>query len=220
MKRTVLTALTTVMMGLGIGIGHGQAQAVTLVAMEAQIQALKAQVASLQQQTISNTANVGGMQRNITTILQSQVWALNPFLLVTINPFEHIRGPNIYINGANFHVRNGMGNTNLTNGLGNLIVGYAEPPTENTPPVSPQRLGSHNLIIGAFNSWDAGAYAGIVAGEHNEISGEASSVLGGQQNTASGKFSVVLGTTGNNATDAYSILPVPVVGGGSSVVAQ
>src|SRR6266508_4052165 len=45
---------------------------------------------------------------------------------------KHFRrdGDNVIIKGANLHIRNGLGETTTTNGLGNLIVGYNQPRQE------------------------------------------------------------------------------------------
>ena len=65
---------------------------------------------------------------------------------------------------GNLQIVNGMGSTNTTNGCGNLLIGYNEPP----PPLSgapSTRTGSHNIILGRFHSH--ASYAGLLAGEMN-----------------------------------------------------
>ncbi|RWX46827.1 hypothetical protein H206_03567, partial [Candidatus Electrothrix aarhusensis] len=75
---------------------------------------------------------------------------------------------NIYITGANLHIRSGSGATNgNVNGLGNLIVGYNESNDD-------IKTGSHNLVIGKYHSYSS--YGGFVAGYDNQISGIFSSV--------------------------------------------
>ena len=80
----------------------------------------------------------------------------------------------------------------MTNGLGNLIIGWNEY-TDGAI-----RTGSHNLVIGPFHSYTS--YGGLVAGVHNTISGGNSSVTGGQLNSALGGGSSVTGGFGNRAT--------------------
>ncbi|HEX7627338.1 MAG TPA: hypothetical protein VF354_00260, partial [Candidatus Methanoperedens sp.] len=74
-------------------------------------------------------------------------------------------GSDIYIDGANLHIRDGSGDTfGPVNGLGNLIIGYNELRGSND-----NRTGSHNLILGKANNY--ASYGGLVAGVSNEISG-------------------------------------------------
>src|SRR5262249_16965477 len=63
-------------------------------------------------------------------------------------------GPNeVVITGANLRIVNGLGSTETTNGLGNLIVGYNEervPPgcTPHGPAICEDiRTGSHNVVV-------------------------------------------------------------------------
>jgi hypothetical protein len=82
-------------------------------------------------------------------------------------------GPNeVVISGANLRIVNGLGSTETTNGLGNLIVGYNELRTD--PELPPNvRTGSHNMIVGKENNFSS--FAGLVVGNTNEISGQFSS---------------------------------------------
>ncbi|MCW5198701.1 hypothetical protein VU06_03010 [Desulfobulbus sp. F3] len=85
---------------------------------------------------------------------------------------------NIYLTGANLHIRSGSGSTyGALNGLGNLIIGYNEnySPTEDMPVAA--RTGSHHLVVGPYHSYSS--YGGLVAGYRNTISGISSSVSGG-----------------------------------------
>ena len=55
-------------------------------------------------------------------------------------------GNDVYIDGANLHIRNGSGYTHVgINGLGNLIVGYNE-----LRAVGDDRTGSHNIVVGTI----------------------------------------------------------------------
>ena len=160
-------------------------------ALQSQIDALKAQVASLQQQLQDLLA----WQQPVSQC----VWS---------------NGHNVVVEECNLQVVNGMGQTNTTNGLGNLIIGYGE-----GGPLL-QRGGSHNLIIGPKHSFSS--YGGLVAGVANEISaphasvcggadnvaeGIAAAVSGGKENTASGNAATVIGGKGNVASDDFSIAP-------------
>src|SRR5262249_34725559 len=92
-------------------------------------------------------------------------------------------GPNeVVITGANLRIVNGLGATDTTNGLGNLIVGYNELRQEN--PDCPRitlnctdiRTGSHNVVVGEFLNFSS--FGGLVVGFFNEIRGSFPSVSG------------------------------------------
>jgi hypothetical protein len=126
------------------------------------------------------------------------------FLLRHISVDAH----EMIITGANLRIVNGLGATQTTNGLGNLIVGYNELRQENPdcPRVNPgnctdTRTGSHNLVVGEENNFSR--FGGIVVGLHNETSGDFSAVSGGEGNTASGTWSAISGGT-NNRTPGFA----------------
>jgi hypothetical protein len=102
----------------------------------------------------------------------------------------------VVITGANLRIVNGLGSTERTNGLGNLIVGYNESRDGATPPDN--RTGSHNVVVGVANNFSS--FGGLVVGNFNTISGGFASVSGGDFNTASGPFSSVSGGTTNTAS--------------------
>jgi hypothetical protein len=99
----------------------------------------------------------------------------------------------VVVTGANLRIVNGLGTTETTNGLGNLIVGYNELRSggRNT------RTGSHNVVVGEGNNFSS--FGGLVVGAGNEISGHFASVSGGQTNTASGDFASISGGIENTA---------------------
>jgi hypothetical protein len=137
-------------------------------ALQTAVSALQSQVASLQKQL--NDAN--------------SALALAPFVLVDRNPQDGVAGPHITFKGANIHIVSGSGATDdhgASIGLGNLIIGYDEPP----PALGgTDRHGSHNLVIGRYHRFTYDAFGGFVAGEANTISAPEASVLGGESNTA------------------------------------
>ena len=107
-------------------------------------------------------------------------------------------GNDIYIDGANLHIRSGSGETNgAVNGLGNLLVGYNEQRSSGNI-----RTGSHNVIIGEQHNYSS--YGGLVTGVTNTLSGVYSSVTGGVGNIASGAYSSVSGGGGNTASGTVS----------------
>jgi hypothetical protein len=119
-------------------------------------------------------------------------------------------GHEITITGANLHLINGLGRTGCEddagnpipacpNGLGNLIVGYNEPRSEE-PPISGEniRTGSHNVVVGQEHNFSR--FGGLVVGNFNTISGDFAAVSGGRINTASGFASSVSGGRNNIAS--------------------
>jgi hypothetical protein len=192
--------------------------------IRAEITALQAQVASLQSTVSTLQGQVNSLQTSNTT-LQSQlahaknVLALDPFVSVDPNPEIGVIGPNITFSGANIHIVSGSGATDdrvhqggAPMGLGNLIIGYDEPPAGQE---RDDRRGSHNLVIGRYHRFNSLAFGGLVAGELNAISALGASVSGGRENSASGEFSSVSGGLSNRA--GYS--PYTSVSGGSSNIA-
>jgi hypothetical protein len=96
----------------------------------------------------------------------------------------------VVITGANLRLLNGLGSTETTNGLGNLIVGYNEPRDgEET-----LRTGSHNVVVGTQHQFSS--VGGLVVGRHNEIRGAFASVSGGVRNTAAGAHAAISGGRG------------------------
>ena len=116
----------------------------------------------------------------------------------------------VVITGANLHIVNGLGATDTTNGLGNLIVGYNElrsilPPPGGFPGPEPElniRTGSHNVVVGIQHNFSS--FGGLLVGRSNTISGPFSSVSGGDNNTASGDRSSVSGGALNTASGPLS----------------
>lgn len=111
-------------------------------------------------------------------------------------------GNDIYISGANLHVRSGLGHTYAfgVNGLGNLIVGYNE---SRGQPASPDvRTGSHNIVTGSGLNFSA--TASFLTGINNSSSNHFASVLGGTGNTASGTYSVVVGGYNNVSAGGWT----------------
>ena len=74
-------------------------------------------------------------------------------------------GDEIYITGANLHVVNGEGKTEITNSLGNVIIGY----NESRYPDPDIRTGSHMLVVGNANNYST--FGGVVVGYNNTTDG-------------------------------------------------
>ncbi len=127
-------------------------------------------------------------------------------------------GSNIFITGANVHLRSGLGSTDgsdssnppRVNGLGNLIVGYNEPPPCPPATICLNRLGSHNVVVGPEHTYTS--YGGIVSGDRNRITDIYSVAIGGFLNRSTGSYSGTFGGSGNQATGNFST----VTGGASN----
>lgn len=129
--------------------------------------------------------------------LRSQVQAQETRLAAMESLLVHFSrsGNEITISGANLNIVNGMGNTETTNSLGNLVIGYNESRGPEEPDI---RTGSHMLVIGRWN--DFSSFAGIVTGSYNETSARYASIIGGFRSIASGNWSTVTGGAENIAS--------------------
>jgi hypothetical protein len=114
-------------------------------------------------------------------------------------------GNEVFITGGNLHIDNGMGQTDSINGLGNLIVGYNEPPRdEGGASDRTERGGSHNLVVGSEHNFSG--YGGLLSGFHNSLLVNFGALLGGCFNSAVGKCATVSGGTNNAANgDSSSV---------------
>lgn len=107
--------------------------------------------------------------------------------------------PTVRFEGVNLQVVNGTGTTDgEVNGVGNLIIGYNELREE----TSDIRSGSHNLILGAQNSYSS--FGGMVVGVDNTISGEFATISAGLNNKATGNFASVSGGQFNTSSGSQS----------------
>ena len=124
------------------------------------LESLEAQVATLQSDLAAETA----ARQNADAMLAD-----------VLVHFSRV-GNDIFITGANLHIVNGTGDTETTNGLGNLIVEYNEGrPIPFFPP--DDRTGSHMVVVGKWHNYSS--YGGIVVGQLNATSNRYSSVSGG-----------------------------------------
>lgn len=171
---------------------------------------------SMHAQTVKELqAEVSSLRQQVSAL--KPLAALAPFVSVDFSSENGVPGPNITFKGVNVHIVNGMGQTQLTNGLGNLIIGYSE----YTPQMTVMgRSGSHNLVIGRYHAWTGSAYGNLLSGEwdlaiggggfaagyQNEIEGLDAAVTGGSNNLAGADHSVILGGYNNGTSQAYQII--------------
>jgi len=179
------------------------------------ITTLQNQVTSLQSQVTTDTNNITALQSlvaslNLTTLQDQVTTDTNDItslqgLLKGVSRAPDANGyDTLTFSGMNLQVVNGTGSESTTNGLGNLIVGYAD------NELGFGRTGSHNLITGDDGGWTSSG--GLLAGTFNQVTGRWASVSGGFQNTASGDWASVSGGP-NNTASGYA---ASVSGGGSN----
>jgi hypothetical protein len=109
--------------------------------------------------------------------LQTQVQDLNGRLAALEAKLARVSvsGNDIYVTGANLHVRSGSGSTEgPVNGLGNLVIGYNEVRGGGAD----NRSGSHNLVVGSRNNYSS--YGGFVDGLQTQVTTPFSSAIAGQ----------------------------------------
>ncbi len=141
-----------------------------LAALEAVVAALTVRLDAVEAENASLQALLAGVSRDETTLL---------------------------FTGMNLQVVNGEGNTETSNSLGNVIIGYNE-----DTGILASRTGSHYLVVGTNHSWTS--YGGAVIGADNTATGIYASVTGGQINTATGPYASVTGGRNNTANGPRS----------------
>jgi hypothetical protein len=97
------------------------------------------------------------------------------------------------VTGANLQIVNGLGSTQTTNGVGNLIVGY----NESRGAGFDLRTGSHTVVVGQEHNFSS--YGGLVVGSANGVSGPFAAVSGGTLNAATGASAAVSGGVSGRA---------------------
>lgn len=133
--------------------------------------------------------------------LRSQVQAQETRLANLESLLVHFSrsGNEITISGANLNIVNGMGSTETTNSLGNLVIGYNE---LRGPGYTDTRTGSHMLVIGKWNNFSS--FGGIVTGSYNETSARYASIISGFRSIVSGNWSTVTGGAENIASRDFA----------------
>jgi hypothetical protein len=152
---------------------------VRLAAIESRLAAVEAQNVSLRSQVQTQESRLAALESLLVHFSRT--------------------GNEITISGANLNIVNGMGDTDTTNSLGNLVVGYNE---LRGPGNSDIRTGSHMLVIGKWNNFSS--FGGILAGRFSETSGRYASIIGGFRSIASGNWSTVTGGVENIASRDYA----------------
>jgi hypothetical protein len=148
------------------------------------------------------------LQAQVLALQRSPVQALTPFLTVDSNPKNGVRGPNVIFHDCNLHLTNGTFDTTVSNGLGNLIIGYNELPNPNIVQAG-ERGGSHNLVMGRWNKFFNTSFGSFVGGQWNDMHGFECAIISGYRNNVTTAHSVVVGGSQNSCSNGESV----VVGG-------
>ena len=151
-------------------------QAAQVSALQAAYTAQSSSIATLNGDITTMNGGINAMNSNVSAIMNSNVYALNPYLIVdttdAIEKATGLKGPHVIFNGVNVHIQSGTGHTydgsvipvQAFSGLGNLIIGYNEPP--NGPDLT-GRGGSNNLIVGYGHKYEScGGFVGWIMQYH------------------------------------------------------
>ncbi len=150
-----------------------------VIALEAIVTALQAQIADL--------------QSRLDTVETNTALQMDGHVRVDSNTINGAPGPHVIFQGVNVHIQNGEGRTRSSgSGLGNLIVGYNEEPSTFEPG---DRGGSHNLILGRNHKYLAAG--GIANGWGAELRANASAALAADENIIDRSYSASIGGWGN-----------------------
>ena len=208
MKRLVLVMLAALLVLCGFAANASAAKKPTLASLAKAVAALEAANAKQAKQIKSLEALAETQAAAIAAIQANKALALGPYVSVTGEALNGVRGPHILFTGANVHIRSGSGRTDdnvpsggVLTGLGNLFIGYDDPVSAGGSGPQP-RTGSHNLIVGAEHTFQS--FGGLVAGWRNLILAPWASVSGGAGNAASGEFSSVSGGIVGEASGKFS----------------
>jgi len=130
----------------------------------------------------------------------------------------------IRFTGVNVQIVNGLGSTSgtgspidfvgVTNGTGNLIVGYNEATFfPGAPPLD--RTGSHNVVVGYGHNYTK--FGGAVFGRENALNGAYSSILSGTSNASDAVASAIVSGLQNTLTfGSGATFDSVIVGGGQN----
>jgi len=152
--------------------------------------ALQTQITALQRRMAQDEATISGLQALLRGVTRSHDGST--LVIAGSGAGAGSALKTVLFKGVNVQVVNGTGIETRLNGLGNLIIGYAD----NTG--GALRTGSHNLITGDNGAWTS--YGGLLAGDFNQINGPFDAIPGGRSSTASGFDATVAGGAGNLAT--------------------
>jgi hypothetical protein len=177
-------------MGLVLGMTTWTGTALASGSSSPTARTLQSQISALQRRLSQDDSAISGLQALLRGVAHSRDGST--LIIAGHGGDSRSALKTVVFKGVNVQVVNGTGIETTLNGLGNLIIGYAD----NTGGAA--RTGSHNLITGDNGGWSS--YGGLLAGDFNQIHGPFDAIPGGRSSTASGFDSTVAGGAGNLAT--------------------
>ena len=211
MKGTIALAAALLVVLGAIGLGHATARPDPKHPEIGGGETVEERLDRLQRQVNAQQSEIAAVrsQNNVLRAQVSNLIAINPHVSMV-----QLHGrPTVRFNGVNVQVVNGTGNTETSNGTGNLIVGYDRARVGHEPDVFQEecsvgttypdqpletrqeceavggkwridhKSGSHYLVIGDWHNYTK--WSGIVSGIGSTVNGRAASVTGGLYNRAS-----------------------------------
>ena len=198
------------------------------------IAALESALTAIQQTVNQLQANLNNADQEITA-LQTEVTELNDLIstldssilnnrvsqlesnpILALNDFVQLdqtdpQRPVVVFSNANIQITNGLGISNATNGLGNLIIGYNEEPAGY---LAQDRAGSHNLVLGREHRY--ASHTGLIAGRGNTINGPESSITAGSNiNLGTAQWAAINITADDDNLSIVNPVNIDIVAGGS-----
>jgi len=168
-----------------------------LSALEASLDASYDEIEALRTELSATNAQLALLQDDVATLdsLDVRDPALDDLLrYVSVDTANDA----VIFDGANVYIQSGEGRTDVSNGTGNLILGY------DLDDGGDEKSGSHNLVVGDGHTYTS--YGGLVAGLDNAVTGAWATVAGGRMNVAEGDYAVVAGGGENTADGWYAVI--------------
>ena len=151
---------------------------------------------------------VAQLQR-VQLLTPQQQAVLSHMSIVYLDDGQGGQTETIRFTGVDVQIVNGLNDTTTNNGHGNLLLGYAEPPSG-----AFDRTGSHNLVLGTENSYashsnllvarecsvPAGAPYCFVNGYRCNVGNDFNAVVAGLNCNVDGQFNAILASIGCNVT--------------------
>lgn len=156
-------------MGLVLGMTTWAGTALASSSSSPTARTLQSQISALQRRLSQDDSAISGPQALLRGVTRSRDGST---LIIAGHGGESRSAlKTVLFKGVNVQVVNGTGIETALNGLGNLIIGYAD----NTGGAA--RTGSHNLITGDDGGWSS--YGGLLAGDFNQIHGPFDAIRAG-----------------------------------------
>ena len=152
-------------------------------------------------------------------------------LMTRLSDHLRIGSGEVVITGANLRIENGVGLTDSSNGLGNLLIGYGLPVEASHSIIMGQgnrayaygniATGQNNVLLGPTSIALGTALSELssetvaIGGVDNRVDGLGAAAIGGESNTVKGRGAVLIG-----AHDVQQDTPNEVVVGENSLTAN